>query len=196
MLVTLINIFIAGIPQVYYSGTEGDYNVLVMELLGPNLEELKVYCEGKINLQTTLRLAVQIIDRLEHVHSNSYIHRDLKPNNFLIGRGSRLNTIYLVDFGLARSYRDKGTGAHIIFKDKNQIVGTIAFASINAHYGVEQSRRDDMESLGYVLIYLLRGFLPWQDLHKGDYKEGAVLQCKTSTTTEMLCAGLPGNLLN
>lgn len=162
-----------------------------MELLGPNLEELRIYCAGKINLQSTLILAVQMIARLEHVHANFYLHRDLKPNNFLIGKGSRLNTIYLVDFGLARLYRDQVTGTHVQFKDKSQIVGTITFASINAHYGMEQSRRDDLESLGYVLLYLYRGFLPWQSLCKGDHKEGAVLQCKLNTTIERLCSGLP-----
>lgn len=168
---------------------------MVMELLGPNLEELRMYCGGKISLQTTLMLADQMIARLEHVHSNFYLHRDLKPNNFLIGRGSRLNTFYLVDFGLARMYRDRFTGSHTTFKDRNQIVGTICFASINAHYGMEQSRRDDLESLGYVLLYLLQGFLPWQNLCKGDHKEGAILQCKANTTIERLCTGLPGTSL-
>ena len=132
--------YVAGIPEIFYVGNEGEYNILVMELLGPNLEELRVYCGGKFNLQTTLRLADQMITRLEFIHENMYIHRDLKPNNFVIGRGDQLNIIYLIDFGLGKLYRDKTTGNHIPFNDKKQIVGTIRFASVNAHYGFEQSR--------------------------------------------------------
>ena len=162
-----------------------------MELLGPNLEELRTYCGGKFNLQTTLMLADQMITRLDCVHNNYYLHRDLKPNNFVIGRGFRLNVVYLVDFGLGKLYKDRKLGTHIPFKDKNQIVGTIRFASINAHYGMEQSRRDDLESLGYVLIYLIRGALPWQGMGKGDYKERSILQCKMNISIEKLCSGLP-----
>jgi len=164
-----------------------------MELLGPNLEELRVYCGGKFNLQTTLMLADQMIARLEHVHTNLYLHRDLKPNNFVIGTGSRLNVIYLIDFGLAKHYKDRLTGKHIPFKDNKQITGTIRFASINAHYGMEQSRRDDLESLGYVLIYLMKGMLPWQKGPKGDQKKKntSILQCKVNTPIEKLCAGMP-----
>eukprot|EP00826_Nyctotherus_ovalis_P010140 TRINITY_DN12697_c0_g1_i5.p1 TRINITY_DN12697_c0_g1~~TRINITY_DN12697_c0_g1_i5.p1 ORF type:complete len:248 (-),score=54.58 TRINITY_DN12697_c0_g1_i5:162-905(-) len=164
-----------------------------MELLGPNLEELRVYCGGKFNLQTILMLADQMLARLEHIHDNFYIHRDLKPNNFAVGVGPRLNVLYLIDFGLGMTYKDRLTGTHIVFKDKKEIVGTIRFASVNAHYGMEQSRRDDLESLGYVLVYLIRGVLPWQKCSKGTQKhnEDAILQCKVSTTTEKLCTGLP-----
>ena len=166
-----------------------------MELLGPNLEELRVYCGGKFSLQTTLMLADQMLTRIEHSHANFYLHRDLKPNNFSIGIGPRLNVVYLLDFGLGISYKDRLTGTHVIFKDKKEIVGTIRFASINAHYGMEQSRRDDLESLGYVLIYLIHGMLPWQKTTKGTQKrkEDSILQCKTNTTIEKLCTGLPCN---
>jgi serine/threonine protein kinase len=164
-----------------------------MELLGPNLEDLRAYSGGKFNLQTTLILADQMIARLEYVHDNLYIHRDLKPNNFAIGIGTRLNVLYLIDFGLGMTYKDKLTGTHIVFKDKKEIVGTIRFASVNAHYGMEQSRRDDLESLGYVLVYLIRGALPWQNTAKGTQKrnEDSILQCKVSTSVEKLCTGLP-----
>jgi len=180
---------------VYYIGTEGDYNVLVMELLGPNLEQLRNYCDGKLSLQTALMLTDQMISRLENVHNNFYVHRDLKPNNFVIGRGNHMNVIYLIDFGLAKQYKDKVTGAHIPFMDKNQIIGTIRFASINAHYGVEQSRRDDLESLCYVLIYLLKGELPWQRVDKRNEKDEEILKCKVNTPIEKLCSGLPCTLL-
>lgn len=177
----------------YYAGHEGDYNVLVMELLGPNLEELRVYSGGKFSLQTTLMLADQMIARIEHTHENFYLHRDLKPNNFSIGIGMRLNVIYLIDFGLGMTYKNKLTGTHITFKDKKEIVGTIRFASVNAQDGMEQSRRDDLESLGYVLIYLIRGALPWQKCPKGTQKrrEDAILQCKQKISIEKLCTGLP-----
>ena len=95
---------VAGIPHMHYAGNEGDYNILIMELLGPNLEELRVYCDGKFSLQTTLMLADQMLARLEHVHNNYYLHRDLKPNNFSIGVDSRINVLYLLDFGLAMTY--------------------------------------------------------------------------------------------
>lgn len=180
-------------PEVYYTGEEGDYNVLVMELLGPNLEQLRSYCEGRFNLRTTLMLADQMICRLENVHNSFYIHRDLKPNNFVIGRGSRINTVYLIDFGLAKQYKNEVTGTHVPFMDKKQIVGTIRFASINAHYGLEQSRRDDLESLCYVLVYLLKGELPWQKLDKLGERENddQILRCKVNTPIEKLCSGLP-----
>lgn len=169
-----------------------------MELLGPNLEELRAYCGGKFNLQTTLMLADQMLARIEHIHDNLYIHRDLKPNNFAIGVGTRLNVVYLIDFGLGITYKDKLTGTHIVFKDKKEIVGTIRFASVNAHYGMEQSRRDDLESLGYVLVYLIRGVLPWQNCTKGSQKrnEDSILQCKVSTSVEKLCTGLPCTSIN
>ena len=177
----------------HYAGNEGDYNILIMELLGPNLEELRVYCDGKFSLQTTLMLADQMLARLEHVHNNYYLHRDLKPNNFSIGVDSRINVLYLIDFGLAMTYRDRDTNAHICFKNKREITGTIRFASVNAHHGMEQSRRDDLESLGYVLIYLIRGSLPWQRTPKGTQKrkEDAILQSKVNTPIEKLCNGLP-----
>ena len=164
-----------------------------MELLGPNLEQLRIYCGGKFNLQSILVLADQMVTRLENIHNSFYLHRDLKPNNFVIGREERLNVIYLIDFGLAKMYKDRQTGTHLPFKDKKQIVGTIRFASINAHYGMEQSRRDDLESLGYVLIYLIRGELPWQKISNDneEKKDSEILKCKVGLTIEKLCSGLP-----
>ena len=122
-----------------------------------------------------------------------HLHRDLKPNNFAIGTGSRSNVIYIIDFGLSKSFKDKLTGKHIPFRDNKQITGTIRFASINAHSGMEQARRDDLESLGYVLIYLIRGLLPWQNLPKVDQKRknDLILQSKINTSVDRLCTGLP-----
>lgn len=122
------------------------------------------------------------------------MHRDVKPENMAIGVGSRSNVVYLLDFGLSKCYKDKDTGAHLQYLDNKPFVGTARFASINAHLGIELSRRDDLEGLGYVLVFMLRGNLPWQSLKKN--KEGSdkyenILQSKLNTTIEQLCQGLP-----
>lgn len=103
------------------------------------------------------------ISRLEYIHSRHFVHRDIKPSNLLIGTGEHCDTISIIDFGLAKQYRDKNTHAHIPCATDYALVGSAAFASINNHRGLEQSRRDDLESLAYVLIYFLRGSLPWYD---------------------------------
>ncbi|ESQ40253.1 hypothetical protein EUTSA_v10015880mg, partial [Eutrema salsugineum] len=113
-----------------------------------------------------LMLADQMINRLEFIHSKSYLHRDVKPENFLMGNsGSRqADQVYIIDFGLAKKYRDSSTHRHITYRENKTLTGTPSYASLNTHLGIEQSRRDDMESLGYVLIYFLKGSLPWQGL--------------------------------
>ncbi|CAA7034030.1 unnamed protein product [Microthlaspi erraticum] len=152
-----------GIPNTKWFGVEGDqYNVLVMDLLGPSLETLfSSYCNKRFTLKTVLMLADQMINRLEFLHSKSYVHRDIKPDNFLMGLG-RTDRVYMIDFGLAKRYRDSSTHRHIPYRDNKSLVGTPSYVSLNTHIGIEQSRRDDMESLGYVLMYFLKGSLPWQ----------------------------------
>lgn len=103
----------------------------------------------------------QMIQRLEFMHNRNFIHRDLKPDNFLIGFGDKQNVINLVDFGLAKKYKDVKTGKHIAETAKGSFHGTARYASVNSHLGLEQSRRDDLESIGLIMIYFLKGSLPW-----------------------------------
>ncbi|KAL4571831.1 hypothetical protein LXL04_018596 [Taraxacum kok-saghyz] len=182
-----------GVPNVRWFGVEGDYNVLVMDLLGPSLEDLFNFCSRKLSLKTVLMLADQMINRIEFVHSKSFLHRDIKPDNFLMGLGRRANQVYIIDFGLVKKYRDTTTHQHIPYRENKNLTGTARYASMNTHLGIEQSRRDDLESLGYVLMYFLRGSLPWQGLKAGNKKQKyeKISEKKVSTSIEALCRGYP-----
>jgi casein kinase 1 len=115
-------------------------------------------------------LADQMINRIEFVHQKSFLHRDIKPDNFLMGLGRRANQVYVIDFGLAKKYRDSNH-QHIPYRENKNLTGTARYASMNTHLGIEQSRRDDLESLGFVLMYFLKGSLPWQGLKAGNKKQ-------------------------
>jgi len=182
-----------GIPRVHCSGTEGDYNIMVMDLLGHSLEDLFNMCNRKFSLKTTLVLADQMLVRVELLHSKSFVHRDIKPDNFLIGTGKKRNLVHMIDFGLAKMYRDLKTHKHISYKGNKLLTGTARYASVNTHLGIEQGRRDDIESLGYVLMYFLRGSLPWQGLHATNkkHKYDLISEKKMSTPVEVLCQGFP-----
>ncbi|KAI9685249.1 MAG: hypothetical protein M1822_004622 [Bathelium mastoideum] len=175
-----------GIPRVYWHGYEDDFRIMAFELLGPDLENLLKYCNGKFSLKTVLMLADQLIPRFQYLHSKGFVHRDVKPGNLLLGDGKQGNMVYVTDIGLAKEVGEPG-------RYQYHLVGTMHFASVNAHLGLEQSPRDDMESLGYVLIYLLQGRLPWQDLHVGSskQKEKTILQKKQSALEHDLYADVP-----
>ncbi|KAH0906649.1 hypothetical protein HID58_038476, partial [Brassica napus] len=182
-----------GVPNIKWFGVEGDYNVLVMDLLGPSLEDLFNFCSRKLSLKSVLMLADQMINRVEYFHSKSFLHRDLKPDNFLMGLGRRANQVYIIDFGLAKKYRDNTTHQHIPYRENKNLTGTARYASMNTHLGIEQSRRDDLESLGYILMYFLKGSLPWQGLKAGTKKQKyeRISEKKVSTSIESLCRGYP-----
>lgn len=185
-----------GFCQIYWFGRDGMqnlYRALVMEQLGPSLDDLHIYCELRFSTKTVGMLADQMIKRMQHLHQNSLLHRDVKPENFLMGNKENFNTVYLIDFGLSKQYLDPTTKGHIPFRSDKNLTGTARYCSINTHEGYEQSRRDDMEALGHVLIYLLLGHLPWQGLPV-DSKEDKFMkihEMKKVTSLDELCQNIP-----
>ncbi|CAO3646795.1 unnamed protein product [Cunninghamella echinulata] len=133
-----------------------------------------------------------MISRVEYIHSKGFIHRDIKPDNFLMGTGRRGNQVNMIDFGLAKRYRDPKSMVHIPYRENKNLTGTPRYASINTHLGIEQSRRDDLESLGYILIYFSRGQLPWQGIRARTKKEkyDKIMEKKMTTSPDVLCRGL------
>lgn len=184
-----------GIPRAYYFGQEGLHNILVIDLLGPSLEDLFDWCGRKFTPKTVAQVSKQMITRVQSIHDKDLIFRDIKPDNFLIGRAQTptANTVHVVDFGMAKYYRDPKTKQHIPYRERKSLSGTARYMSINTHLGREQSRRDDLESLGHVFLYFLRGSLPWQGLkaptNKQKYEK--IGEKKQSTQVSDLVHGLP-----
>lgn len=184
-----------GIPQSYYCGRVGDYTVMVMDLLGPCLEDLFGACHRKFNPKTVCMIGIQIIQRLQYLHSVGYLHRDIKPENFVMGLGNTSHVVYVIDVGLSKAWRDS-TGKHIPYAEGRSLTGTARYVSINTHQGIQQSRRDDLESVAYLLAYFIRGNLPWQGLKspKKDARFERIRDVKIATSPAELCKGFPHQL--
>lgn len=179
-----------GFTEVFHFGREGPYVCLVMELLGKSLEDFLDLCGGKFNTKTTALIGEQIVRRIEYLHSKSIIHRDIKPENFMIGVGPRAHIVYLIDFGLSEAFYDEGQHA---MQMKDSLTGTARYASINAH-DKAQSRRDDLEATGHMLIFFVLGNLPWSGLKPppaGADEFTQIRDVKKATKIEDLCKGIP-----
>ena len=190
------NHFDVGLPKIYDYLQSSDYNILVMQLLGPSLEDLFNKEHRRFKLETVYLIAIQLITLLEKLHKAGYIHRDIKPNNFLIGRDDNMSQIYMMDFGLSKKYMEDGK--HIKFRDRRSLIGTARYASVNMHMGFEPSRRDDLESVGYMLIYFLKGSLPWQGIRKKRKCKQieSIGDSKMCTSVDNLCNDLPSCFKN
>lgn len=187
-----------GIPNIYWHGSVGDYYVMAIDLLGPSLEELFNLSRKRFSIKTVIMIADQMLERIEYFHKNYFLHRDVKPDNFLVGLGSKKNLIYAVDYGLAKKYYNVATSEHIPYKDNKSLTGTARYASLNTHIGIEQSRRDDIECIGYVLMYFLCGSLPWQGLKASNQKKRyeAIRAVKTKTSISSLCKNFPSEFVS
>ena len=187
-----------GFPNLISYGSTDNYNILIMELLGKTLEKLFEEEKQKLSLKTVCMVTMQMINRLEFLHSKCLIHRDIKPENLLFGIEENRKTLYLIDFGLAKRYKNSKTNEHIKYFNNNKLTGTARYASVNALNGFEQSRRDDLEGLCYVMVYLLKGNLPWQGIKttKKIKKYKMIYQMKKNITPEELIGNkLPYDLV-
>ena len=180
------------IPYVNSFGSNSNYNILVMQLLGKSLgnifEEKKVF-----SVKTVSMLGYQFVSLLEYIHNRHIIHRDIKPDNFVMGLNDLSQYVYIIDFGLAKKFRSSRTLEQFPFVNRRKITGTARYASINALRGYEQSRRDDLEAIGYVLVYFLKGKLPWMGIEAKtkEQKYKKILQKKIEISTKDLCEYLP-----
>jgi serine/threonine protein kinase len=178
------------IPSLYASGSEGKYNYLVMDLLEQSVEVLRADYGAQMSLKVVLHLSIQMLHIVEQIHARGIIHRDLKPANFLIKTNAQqISEIYLIDFGLARSFLDV-KGRHYALQTNETLVGTQRYMSVNTHHGLSASRRDDLESLGYMMLFLYHGELPWQNQSSltdvTALKQGLKLMEKTQQIGEFL----------
>ncbi|KAL2940095.1 Casein kinase 1-like protein HD16 [Bienertia sinuspersici] len=179
-----------GVPRVHYKGRQGDYYVMVMDMLGLSLWDVWNGNSHSMSIEMVACIAIEAISILEKMHSKGYVHGDVKPENFLLGPAGtpEEKKLFLVDLGLATRWKDSSTGLHVEYDQRPD--GTVRYASVHAHLGRTGSRRDDLESLAYTLIFLLRGRLPWQG-YQGENKGFLVCKKKMATSPETLCCFCP-----
>jgi serine/threonine protein kinase len=168
--------------------------IIVMDLLGPSLDNI-LEKSKRFRLKNVILLAIQVIELLKYIHDKGYIHRDIKPDNFVMDYENKTK-LYCIDFGLSKKYIKKNN-EHIPFKKDGKFCGTARYASIAAHKGYEQSRKDDLEAVGYLLVYIYRGKLPWQSLKHKDKNERyrMIMEKKEAISEEELCEQLPREFL-
>ncbi|KAJ9546658.1 hypothetical protein OSB04_019201 [Centaurea solstitialis] len=182
-----------GVPRVHYKGRQGDYYIMVMDMLGPSLWDVWNNNSHTMSIEMVACIAIEAISILEKMHSRGYVHGDVKPENFLLGSPgtSDEKKLFLVDLGLATKWRDTTSGLHVEYDQRPDVFrGTVRYASVHAHLGRTGSRRDDLESLAYTLVFLLRGRLPWQGF-QGENKGFLVCKKKMATSPETLCCFCP-----
>lgn len=189
---------VVGVPRPRFFGPMGNFNVLVMDLLGPSLEDRLNEVHRHMSVKSVLMIAIQAMRRIEFVHSKSFLHRDIKPDNMLMGINGDTNVVYLVDFGLAKRYRDHVNKQHLPYREGKHLTGTARYASVRTHLGIEQSRRDDLESLGYVLVYLYKGALPWQGIRVANKKQkyAKIREKKQNVSLRELCKDMPSQMID
>ena len=187
-----------GIPKIITYGRYYKFNVLIQEILGFNLMQIKAMTK-RYTIKDIGMMGIQMMDRIEYIHSKNIIHRDIKPENFTTGYED-LSNIYLIDFGIAKKYRSSRSLKHVKFELTGRMFGTVRYASYNASRGVQQSRRDDLESIGHMLIYLYTGKLPWKGINLKDKQRKKkyldMLLLKKYTTLEVICHGMPKEFLD
>lgn len=178
-----------GVPNIVWIGEFKKYKLMVMDLLGPSLDKFFIFCNKKFSPLTSSYLGIEMVKRVQYIHSKGFLHRDIKPNNFMLGRFSKNleyvneKTVFVIDFGLSKEYIDFDTGDHLPFRDGRRFIGTPRYASIGTHMGYRQSRRDDLESIAYIVIYFVLGELPWQGIKaksKSEKKE-KIMEMKLKT---------------